>query len=361
MTTISNPIPQEASALVQLNRRSRLIGIMLLALLIVLVCITANLGEADITVGQVARVILGKIIQQPQLYDGLSRGFVAIIWDIRLPRILAGVFVGMGLSVAGAVFQSLLMNPLADPYTLGISTGAAFGASLSIYFSVILGLKFIPVLPAAFLFAILTLAMVILLANRSSGLNASNLIIAGIIVGSVLSAGITFIKNAAGEEVAAIVFWLMGSLSARAWSHISLLLPIVFIGSLICFYYSHEINLLCMGDENAKKLGVNVWRTRWILLITASLLTATCVSVSGIIGFVGLVIPHLIRFALTSDNQYLLPLSALSGGLVLMVADNITRILFVSEIPVGVLTTLIGGPYFLFLFTRRSKKGDIKL
>lgn len=338
-----------------------MLGVFLLVLMISLICITANMGEADITVSQTARVILGKLANRADFYADLSGGVVSIIWDIRLPRILSAVFVGVGLSVAGAVFQSLLMNPLADPYTLGISTGAAFGASLSIYFSAILGLKFLPVLPAAFLFAMVTLVVVILIANRSSGLNASNLIISGIIVGSILSAGITFIKNAAGEEVAVIVFWLMGSLSARSWSHLLILVPIVVVCCLVCFYYSNEINILCMGDENAQKLGVNVKNIRWTLLITASLLTAACVSVSGIIGFVGLVIPHLIRFGVTSNNQYLLPLSALLGGLLLMIADNITRILFVSEIPVGVLTTLIGGPYFLFLFTRKSKKGDIKL
>lgn len=356
-----NQIPKEASSLINLQKKSYLLGASLFALLMILIWITANMGEANISIAQTFSVILGKIIHKPELYADLSRGFVSIIWDIRLPRILAAVFVGVGLSVAGAVFQSLLMNPLADPYTLGISTGAAFGASLSIYFSAILGVAFLPILPAAFIFAMITLVLVMTIANRSSGLNASNLIISGIIVGSVLSAGITFIKNAAGEEVAAIVFWLMGSLAARSWSHIQILFPIIIVGSMIIFYYSNELNILGLGDENAKKLGVNVKRVRWVLLITASLLTATCVSVSGIIGFVGLVIPHLIRFGLTSDNQYLLPLSALLGGLLLMIADNITRILFVSEIPVGVLTTLIGGPYFMFLFTRKSKKGDIKL
>ena len=360
VTTFKN-LPKEASSLISLNKKSQLLGSFLFGLLIVLICIAANMGEADISVQQTVRVILGKLLHNPDLHSDISGGFVSIIWDIRLPRILSAVFVGAGLAVAGAVFQSLLMNPLADPYTLGISTGAAFGASLSIYFSAILGANFLPTLPAAFLFALITLILVIMLANRSSGLSASNLIISGIIVGSVLSAGITFIKNAAGDEVAAIIYWLMGNLSARSWSHILILFPIVFIGCLICFYYSNEINILCTGEEKAQTLGVDVKKTRWILLITASLLTAACVSVSGIIGFVGLVIPHLIRFGLTSNNQHVLPLSALLGGLLLMIADNITRLLFVSEIPVGVLTTLIGGPYFLFLFTRKSKSGDIKL
>lgn len=353
-------LPEEIKTIVQTRQKSLFIGFVLLFSLVVFICLAANMGEAEISLEQIVRVIIGKLTFNPDLYADLTNGYISIVWDIRLPRILSGVLVGAGLSVAGAVFQSLLMNPLADPYTLGISTGAAFGASLSIYFSAILGIAFFPVLPTAFIFALLTLMVVMLLANRSAGLSASNLIISGIIVGSVLSAGISFIKNAAGENVAAIVFWLMGSLAARSWSDIFLLFPFILIGSLICVHYSNEINILCMGDDYAKKLGVNVRRVRAILLITASLLTASCVSVSGIIGFVGLVIPHLIRFGLTADNRYLLPISALLGGLILMVADNITRILFVSEIPVGVLTTLIGGPYFLYLFTRRKKKGDVR-
>lgn len=354
-------IPQEAASLKRLAKTVNALQLLLACILFMLICVSANIGEAKIPLVQTVMVIVGKIFMAPELYAEVSNGFVSIVWDIRLPRILSGVFVGAGLSVAGAVFQSLLMNPLADPYTLGISTGAAFGASLSIYLTAILGLQFIPVLPAAFIFALLTLFLVLLLANRSAGLNASNLIISGIIVGSILSAGITFIKNAAGEEVAAIIFWLMGSLSARSWSHITLLFPFIIIGCLICFHYSSELNLLCTGADNAQRLGVDVKRTRWILLITASLLTAACVSVSGIIGFIGLVIPHLIRFSLTSNNQYLLPLSALLGGSLLMIADNITRIFFVSEIPVGVLTTLIGGPYFLYLFTRKQANGGIRL
>ena len=351
----------EALSLLKLARTSRYLGGILLVLLVLFCIIAANLGEAKITISQTARVIAGKVLDFPDLYADLSMGYVAIIWDIRLPRILSAVFVGAGLAVAGAVFQALLMNPLADPYTLGVSTGAAFGASLSIYLTLVLGYVFLPVLPTAFLFALLTLFLVNILANRSSGLNSSNLIIAGIIVGSVLSSGISLIKNAAGEDVAAIVFWLMGSLSARTWEHILLLAPLVLIGTIICFYYSNELNLLCTGEENAQRLGVNVKQTRRILLFSASLITAACVSVSGIIGFVGLVIPHLIRFGLSSNNRYLLPLSALLGGLLLMLADNFTRLLFVNEIPVGVLTTLIGGPYFLFLFTRKKTKGGFRL
>ncbi|MFZ7120081.1 MAG: FecCD family ABC transporter permease, partial [Eubacteriaceae bacterium] len=332
-------VPNEAINLEIKNQKSKLFIIIFTILIILGIGICANLGEAKVSLFEVVRIILGKIFIKPEMYSDIPRGIVAIIWDIRLPRILCSVFVGAGLSVSGAVFQSLLMNPLADPFTIGISTGAALGASIAIYITGILAIAYVPILPAAFTGALITLFLVTAIANRSKGLNSSNLIIAGIIVSSIMSAGISIIKNAAGEEVGAIIFWIMGSLAARSWEHVFVVVPLVLICCFICIYYANELNILCTGEENAQILGVNVKKVRWILIISASLLTATCVSVSGIIGFVGLVIPHLLRFGLTSNNKYLLPLSALSGGLLLMIADNFSRVFFTSEIPVGVLTT----------------------
>lgn len=354
-------IPDEVYNLKLMKKRCRVLMIFFFVAIIVALLVSLNLGEAKITLDQIIRIIIGKTLNQPQLYEDISRGLISIIWEIRLPRILCAIFVGAGLSVSGAVFQSLLMNPLADPYTLGISTGAALGASIAIYVSGILAIATIPILPASFLGALITLFLVITIANRSNGMNSSNLIIAGIIVSSIMSAGISFLKNAAGEEVGAIVFWIMGSLTARNWSHVIVIIPIIVLFSCVCFYYANELNILCTGEDNAHILGVNVKKTRLILILSAALLTAACVSVSGIIGFVGLVVPHLIRFGLTSNNHYLLPLSAMAGALLLVMADNVSRILFVSEIPVGVLTTLIGGPFFIYLFMRKSQKGNIRI
>ncbi len=354
-------IPEEANNLKTRRRTCTLLMLAFAVSIIAAVIVCANLGEAKVSLVQIIRIVTGKLFWQPQWYDGISAGITAIVWDIRLPRILCAVFVGAGLSVSGAVFQSLLMNPLADPYTLGISTGAALGASIAIYVSGIMALASIPVLPAALAGALATLFLVTAIANRSNGLNSSNLIIAGIIVSSILSAGISILKNAAGEEVGAIIFWIMGSLAARNWGHVLILVPIVLLCSFICFYYANELNILCTGEENARILGVNVKRVRWILILSASLLTAACVSVSGIIGFVGLVVPHLLRFAVTSNNRYLLPLSSLAGALLLVLADNFSRVVFTSEIPVGVLTTLIGGPFFIYLFIRRAKRGRINV
>lgn len=354
-------LPEEAINLERKRKRSRNFMMIFTVAILCLIVVYTNLGEAQITIKQTLRVIIGKILFKPELYETIPLGIISIIWEIRLPRILCALFVGAGLSVSGAVFQSLLMNPLADPFTIGISTGAALGASIAIYVSGILSLVYIPVLPAAFVGALLTLVIVTTVANRSNSLSSSNLIIAGIIVSSIMSAGISFIKNAAGEDVGAIIFWIMGSLASRSWEHVLVIVPSVIICCLVCFYYANELNILCTGENNSQILGVHVKKIRWILIITASLLTAACISVSGIIGFVGLVIPHLLRFGLTSDNKNLLPLSALAGGLLLMVADNFSRIVFTSELPVGVLTTLIGGPFFIYLFLRRTKRGDLHI
>ena len=339
-----------------MKRNSRLRGLILLfaVLLLVSVMVAAMLGEAKIGVGTVWAVIRGKVFG-----DGLqdiSRGVQAIVWDIRLPRIITGVFVGAGLAISGAVFQALLRNPLADPYTIGISTGAALGATVAIFFSAILQIASIPVMPAAFVGAVGTLYLVIKIAGNSRTFNSSSLIVAGIIVSSIGSAAISLLKSLSGDEVSLIVFWLMGSLASRTWQHVVVLVPVIIIGGVIATVYGRELNLLSMGEEDALSLGVNVKRVRLVLLITASLMTAACVSVSGIIGFVGLVIPHIMRQFISTDHKYLMPMAALAGAWLLMVADNITRVLLVVEIPVGVLTTLLCGPFFIYLFTRKNQR-----
>ncbi|MEG0919016.1 MAG: iron ABC transporter permease [Anaerovoracaceae bacterium] len=352
-------MPIGAKEIIKKNRFSKIVILGLTILSVIMIGVCATFGDADISLTSIYKIIIGKITFNPEMYGDIPEGIVAIIWDIRLPRIICGIFVGAGLSVAGAVFQSLLMNPLADPYTIGISTGAALGASIAIFVTGILAIATIPVLPAAFVGAILTLFVVMKIASRGSGLSSSNLIIAGIIVSSILSAGISFIKYAAGDEVGAIVFWIMGSLASRTWTHVFVAVPVISFCVAICIYYANELNVLCNGDDTATVLGINVKKVRRILLTVASLMTAACVSVAGVIGFVGLVIPHLLRFGVTSNNRNLIPMSALAGGLLLMVADNVTRVLFGGEIPVGVLTTLVGGPFFIYVFLRKSKRGGL--
>lgn len=341
------------------DRRLKYLITFLIVLVSVFIIITTMFGEASISVRNVVTIVLAKLFNNTEKLSEISKGIISIVWDIRLPRIVTGVFVGAGLAVSGTVFQALLMNPLADPYTIGISTGAALGATIAIFLSSILQIANVAILPAAFIGALVTLFIVIKIAGNSHTLSASSLIVAGIIVSSIGSAAISLIKSLSGDEVSIIVFWLMGSLASRTWGHVLIIIPVVVIGSLICYRYGREINILCTGELNAVTYGVEVKKVRLVLLITASLIAAACVSVSGIIGFVGLVIPHILRQFITTDHKYLIPMSALVGAILLMAADNITRVLLVAEIPVGVLTTLLGGPFFIYLFTRSDNKGEI--
>ncbi len=339
----------------QRYRKLLLVGWLFLCLIIVITVLSVNLGRAEIGVLTTLRIILAKTTLQQTFIQDMSQAKVAIVWDIRLPRILIAALVGSGLAVSGAVFQSLLMNPLADPYTIGVSTGAAFGAVVAIYLNLFIVRVVLPITPFAFLGAFLTLLLVIKIATQGGYLSPTNIIIAGIIVSSILSAGISFLKSSSGEQVAAIVYWLMGNLAARTWQQVGLSFPFMLCGTLVCTYFASDLNVLSLGEKESRSLGVNVRKIRRIYLITASLMTAVCVSVSGIIGFIGLIVPHLLRFWLTSDNRALIPLSALLGGMLLLSADNVSRVMFDVEIPVGVITTLFGGPFFIFIFIKRNK------
>ncbi len=337
------------------NHRVKIMTVALLALLFSLILFSLSQGKAEIDVGQIIRVVLGKISGNNSFFQELTEAQTAIIWDIRFPRILIAVLVGSGLAVSGAVFQSLLMNPLADSYTMGVSSGAAFGASLAIYINIFLPYYFVPVTLAAFVGAFLTLGLVVLVARAQGNLSTSNLVIAGIIVSTILSAAISMIKSIAGEEVSAIIGWLMGSLVARGWEDVTLGFPVILACIGICIYYAGDLNIMCLGEQEARSLGVDTQRLRRILLVCGSLITAVCVSVSGIIGFVGLIVPHLLRFMVGSDNRVLLPLSALFGGGLLLLADTGARVLLNVEVPVGVVTTLLGGPFFIYIFINRKK------
>jgi iron complex transport system permease protein len=277
-----------------------------------------------------------------------------VIIDVRLPRILTAAVVGGALALSGAVFQGILLNPLADPYTLGISAGAAFGASIAILLNISF-MAFYSVPLFAFLGAVGTLFLVIFLSSGAQRWSSNNLILSGIIVAAILSAGISFLKYVADEQVAVIIFWLMGSFSAKTWSDVWLTALFAGSGALICLYYARDLNLISLGLRSAGSLGVDTRKVPLILLISASLIASACVSVSGIIGFVGLLVPHMVRFITGPDNRKLLPASFLTGAILLLGADTVTRALLPSEIPIGVLTALIGGPVFCFIFYKRQQ------
>ncbi|MGD9947061.1 MAG: FecCD family ABC transporter permease [Desulfobulbus sp.] len=338
--------------------RRTMLFLPLIATLVFAIALSATLGFLQVSIPDVFTIIWTKLIGQghPQSLDPVAATVVA---DVRMPRILCSVLVGGLLGVSGAVFQAILLNPLADSYTLGISTGAAFGASLVIVLQ-IFGLN----LPAgasiplfAFFGGAATLAVVLYLAAGDRSLSSTSLILAGVIVSAILSAAIGFLKFLADEQVGLIIFWLMGSLAGASWSNIGLLVPTALIGTLVAIYYSRDLNIMATGDRAATSLGINTIRLRTILLTISTLMTALAVSVSGIIGFVGLIVPHMLRHIVGPDNRLLIPLSFFTGGLLLLIADTLTRAILPVEVPIGVLTALLGGPFFCILFKRRQQDG----
>lgn len=290
-------------------------------------------------------------------YEGDSDLFSTektILFSIRLPRIIFAGIVGAALSAAGVVFQGLLRNPLADPYILGISGGAAVGAIIAI----ITGASVIPLgIPGmAFLGALLTIALVYGIARTKKEIHSTTLLLAGVIVNAFFSAVIMFlISTTSDRNLHSIMFWLMGDLSLAEWNEIILTGIFLMTGFIVMHIYSRHLNLIVTGEETAMQLGVNVEQTKKILLVAASLVTGVAVSVSGIIGFVGLIIPHIMRMLLGPDHRLLLPSSVLFGGAFLIVADTIARtIIAPAELPVGVITALCGAPYFIYLLRRKA-------
>jgi iron complex transport system permease protein len=285
---------------------------------------------------------------------GLSETDETILFSIRLPRIIFAGIVGGALAAAGVVFQGLLRNPLADPYILGISGGAAVGALAAL----VLGIGFLPlgISGSAFLGALATIVLVYGIAKTKNELHSTTLLLAGVIVNAFFSAVIMFmISTASDKSLHNAMFWLMGDLSLAEWREIALAGFFLILGFMVIFIYARHLNLMAISEETAKQLGVNVEQTKIILLLAASLITGVAVSVSGIIGFVGLIVPHMMRMLLGSDHRLLLPSSVLFGSSFLVVADTFARnIIAPAELPVGVITALCGAPYFIYLLRRKA-------
>jgi len=273
-----------------------------------------------------------------------------IIFEIRLPRVLFAISVGGGLSIAGAVFQSVLLNPLAEPYILGISSGATFGAVLSF----IIGLTFIGTQLFSFGGALLVISLVYLLGKRYGELEPNQLLLSGVMIGAFFSAGILLLMILLNDSLRMAVYWLVGNLSLAKKENLIFILPITFVVSLILILNSFKYNLLSLGDESAQQLGLNVKRIKKISYIGVSLMVGTLVSVSGIIGFVGLLIPHVCRMIFGTDNRIVFPASFFIGAGYLTIADTIARtVASPIEIPVGAITAIIGAPVFIYLLRKR--------
>jgi iron complex transport system permease protein len=280
-----------------------------------------------------------------------------IIWQLRLPRVLLAALVGAALALAGVAYQGVFRNPLAEPYLLGVASGAGFGASLALVFGASVPLLATLGVPAAaFICALGTVLLVWLLAQRSGTVPLVSLILAGVVVGSSLTAATSLVLLLAREQAAGVLAWLLGSFSFASWEKILMVLPFVLVAGAVTWGSSRALNLLQLGEEQATQLGLPVETFKYLLLIAATLATAAAVSVSGIIGFVGLITPHAVRLALGPDHRTLIPMSAVLGALFLVLADLLARtIIAPGELPIGIITAIAGGPFFLFLLRRRGR------
>lgn len=338
------------SSYLTLSRMIR-VCLFLLALLAGVAVLSLVTGPAPIRIAALLKGILSAA-GFPGLSDPLTAEEHTILFSIRLPRILLAGLVGAALSCVGAVFQALLRNPLADPFVLGVSGGAAVGAIVAI----IIGLGAIPFgIPGmAFAGALLALLLVWGLARTESERRTERTLLAGIIVNAFFSALIMFLVSiSSGEQLQSVIFWLMGDLAMAGNNDLLLAALFLAAGFSVMIFHARDLNIILTGEEAALQLGVSVERTRWILLISSSLVMGAAVSVSGIIGFVGLMVPHMVRMMFGSDHRLLLPASLLFGAAFLISADAIARIVLApAELPVGVITALCGAPYFAYLMKR---------
>lgn len=281
-----------------------------------------------------------------------------ILWNIRIPRVILAALVGASLAIAGAAFQGLLKNPLADPYTLGISSGASVGAVITIFFSISLPIIGVFTLPLfSMVGALLTVFLVIGFARIvDKSMKMETLILTGVIVSSFLGSCISLMIALTDDSLRSIMGWILGSVSMRGWPYIQMILPFFIIGILLIWYFRRELNAMIYGEERAQYLGVNVKRSKYGILLGGSILTGSAVSVSGTIGFVGLVVPHMVRMIIGADHRHLLGISLLNGASLLVICDLVSRtIIAPTELPIGVITSFIGAPVFAYIFYHQRK------
>ena len=283
----------------------------------------------------------------------------AILWKIRLPRTVLVLLTGAGLGISGASYQGLFRNPLADPYLIGVASGAGLGAVIAMSFQMQYSNRGLFIVPlATFITALLTVAIVYMIARIGHAVPTTNLILAGVAVSSFATSLTSFLMLRSTDDMRRALGWLLGGSIQNGWNSIFAVLPFILMGVGFLLASGHALNLLQFGDDQAQQLGLNVTRTRTIILVAASLVTATAVSFSGIIGFVGLVVPHLMRMWVGGDYRRLLPLSLISGATALLIADVISRVVLApQEIPVGIVTALTGAPFFLWVLRRSKNQG----
>ncbi|MBU3184074.1 FecCD family ABC transporter permease [Clostridium estertheticum] len=338
----------------------RRVFIMELFLLLIVIIASANVGVADISFKQAVFIVISKIpiLNNFVALDGIKSTSVIIMLNLRLPRILLSCLVGASLSVVGTSFQGIFKNPMADPFVLGVSSGAALGATITMVFLKnihIFGMSMIAF--SAFIGAIITTFLVYNIARVGTKVPVTTLLLAGVALNYLLSSVISLMMTFNRENIEEIVMWTMGSFSTANWDEVILLFVIVVPSILFISIFSRDLNVMMLGEDSARSLGIDVNGFKKYIFVISTLMVAAVVAVSGIIGFVGLIVPHAIRMIFGSDNRIVIPFSALGGAIFLIMCDTLARVVVPpSEIPVGIITSIFGVPFFVYLLYKTKKK-----
>lgn len=357
---MENTLPSSATAsdvLAEGKRMRRRYALSLLGLigaLLLAATVGMSIGAVSVPFREVWTIVGGHVFQPDNIN---ASGMDTIIWQIRTPRVVLGALVGAGLAALGVAVQAMVRNPLADPYVLGVESGAAAGAVAVIFFGGAMGKGIFTPALGAFVGAILTLLLVFTLARQNGRVSSLRLLLVGVSLSFALSGITTFMQYATHDLAAqqAILFWLIGGLGGAEWPQIPLMAGVLLVGAVTIWYYARQLNALAVGDESATSLGMNPDQLRTRLFVVLSLVVAAAVSMVGPIGFIGLVVPHIARLIVGAEHRRVIPVSILLGGAYLVSVDVLGRWLMApSEIPVGVLTAILGTPFFIWLIRRRD-------
>lgn len=331
-------------------------SIILLIMLFLSIGFAVTMGSVDISIKEVYEVILYKLFKIGDSYVG-SGAIADVVWLIRMPRIVLAIAVGIGLSVVGIVMQAIVKNPLADPYILGVSSGASLGATLAVVLGIgsSFGRNSLGIM--GFIGALGVSVLVLMISNIGGRSNSIKLLLAGMALSSVCSSFSSFLVYISddSEKLKTITFWLMGSLAGAKWSEIVIIMPIIILGVVFFITQYRTLNLMLLGDEVSITLGTDLHKYRIIYLLITSLMIGLLVYVSGMIGFVGLIIPHIVRMIFGTDHRNIILISALLGAIILIWADVLSRVLIKgTEIPIGIVISIIGAPLFVWLMIKKS-------
>ncbi len=329
-----------------------------LVISLAVIVIAVAIGSVYIPLSEIAAVVSNQIFGTA-LPEEIRSSTTSIVMNVRLPRVLLAFLVGAALSASGAVVQSVLKNPLASPFTLGVSSGAAFGAAIVIAAGISIPLlESFTLAGSGLVFAVLTVVLSIAFASKvDRNLESTTIVLTGMVISLFLNAVITMVAFMSKEKYEIIMKWQAGTFASRGWDSVKILAIILVVGVVVFLMYSRELDILTFGDEQACSLGVNTKRTKWILLGTVAVLTGCAVAFAGVIGFIDLVAPHVVRKLFSSKHRVVVPMSALFGGVFMVIGDLVARSVFSPyEMPVGAITALIGAPFFAVIYFKRRKQ-----